>query len=152
MFAAEDAAHIVRTRLEGIARAAGADFHRLHIAVIDVPVVRLDHRGPSSGGDVAVGAALFGERALVAGVPCALDRGTAARALAPLGGVFGDGDYRVRNRSDEGLDVGADALEGTVANNRVVAPLADAKPFDLITSPSLTCPRANTFISDSYTV
>ena len=44
MFAAEDAGHIVRTRLEGIARAAGADFETLDIAVIDVPTLRLDHR------------------------------------------------------------------------------------------------------------
>ena len=44
MFAAEDAGHIVRTRLQGIARAAGADFDTLDIAVIDVPVLRLDHR------------------------------------------------------------------------------------------------------------
>ena len=42
MFAAEDAGHIVRTRLEGIARAAGTDFTTLDIAVIDVPVLRLD--------------------------------------------------------------------------------------------------------------
>ena len=44
MFAAEDAGHIVRTRLHGIARAAGADFDTLDIAVIDFPVLRLDHR------------------------------------------------------------------------------------------------------------
>ena len=44
LFAAEDAGHIVRTRLEGIARAANADFETLDIAVIDVPVLRLDHR------------------------------------------------------------------------------------------------------------
>ena len=44
MFAAEDAGHIVRTRLKGIAHAAGADFDSLDIAVIDVPVLRLDHR------------------------------------------------------------------------------------------------------------
>ena len=44
MFAAEDAGHIVRTRLQGIARAAGARFETLDIAVIDVPVLRLDHR------------------------------------------------------------------------------------------------------------
>ena len=44
MFAAEDAGHIVRTRLQGIAGAAGADFETLDIAVIDVPVLRLDHR------------------------------------------------------------------------------------------------------------
>ena len=44
MFAAEDAGHIVRTRLQGIARAAGADFEMLDIAVIDVPTLRLDHR------------------------------------------------------------------------------------------------------------
>ena len=34
----------MRTRLQGIARAAGADFDTLDIAVIDVPVLRLDHR------------------------------------------------------------------------------------------------------------
>ena len=44
MFAAEDAGHIVRTRLQGIARAAGADFDTLDIAIIDVPALRLDHR------------------------------------------------------------------------------------------------------------
>ena len=44
MFAAEDAGHIVRTRLQGIAQAAGADFETLDIAVIDVPTLRLDHR------------------------------------------------------------------------------------------------------------
>ena len=44
LFAAEDAGHIVRTRLEGIARAAGARFETLDIADIDAPVVRLDHR------------------------------------------------------------------------------------------------------------
>ena len=41
MFAAEDAGHIVRTRLAGITRAAGAAFD---IAVIDVPTLHLDHR------------------------------------------------------------------------------------------------------------
>lgn len=45
LFAAEDAGHIVRTRLEGIARSAGADFTTLDIAVIDVPVLRLDLEG-----------------------------------------------------------------------------------------------------------
>ena len=44
LFAAEDAGHIVRARLEGIASAAGADFTTLDIAVIDVPALRLDHR------------------------------------------------------------------------------------------------------------
>ena len=44
MFAAEDAGHIVRRRLQGIARAGGADFEALDIAVIDVPALRLDHR------------------------------------------------------------------------------------------------------------
>ena len=44
LFAAEDAGHIVRTRLEGIAKAAGAAFETLDIAVIDVPTLRLDHR------------------------------------------------------------------------------------------------------------
>ena len=34
----------MRTRLEGIARAAATPFERLDIAVIDVPVLRLDHR------------------------------------------------------------------------------------------------------------
>ena len=42
LFAAEDAAHIVRTRLEGIARASSTPFPHLDIAVIDVPVLRLD--------------------------------------------------------------------------------------------------------------
>ena len=44
LFAAEDAGHIVRARLEGIASAAGARFDALDIAVIDVPALRLDHR------------------------------------------------------------------------------------------------------------
>lgn len=44
LFAAEDAGHIVRTRLEGIAGAAGTAFEDLDIAVIDVPTLRLDHR------------------------------------------------------------------------------------------------------------
>ena len=44
MFAAEDAGHIVRRRLQGIAAAADADFETLDIAVIDVPALRLDHR------------------------------------------------------------------------------------------------------------
>ena len=44
MFAAEDAGHIVRRRLQGIAAAADADFQSLDIAVIDVPALRLDHR------------------------------------------------------------------------------------------------------------
>ena len=43
MFAAEDAGHIVRRRLQGIAAAAGAAFDTLDIAVIDVPSLRLDH-------------------------------------------------------------------------------------------------------------
>ena len=45
MYAAEDAGHIVRTRLEGIARTAGANFATLDIAIIDVPVLRLDLQG-----------------------------------------------------------------------------------------------------------
>ena len=44
MYAAEDAGHIVRRRLQGIARAAGTPFDHLDIAVIDVPALRLDHR------------------------------------------------------------------------------------------------------------
>ena len=44
LFAAEDAEHIVRARLESIARAAGARFETLDIAVIDAPALRLDHR------------------------------------------------------------------------------------------------------------
>ena len=43
LFAAEDAGHLVRKRLQGIARAAGARFEVLDIAVIDVPTLRLDH-------------------------------------------------------------------------------------------------------------
>ena len=44
LFAAEDAGHIVRARLEGIAGAAGTPFEALDIAVIDAPTLRLDHR------------------------------------------------------------------------------------------------------------
>ncbi len=44
LFAAEDAGHIVRARLEGIAGAAGTAFEELDIAVIDAPTLRLDHR------------------------------------------------------------------------------------------------------------
>ena len=44
LFAAEDAGHIVRARLQGIAKAAGTAFETLDIAVIDVPTLRLDHR------------------------------------------------------------------------------------------------------------
>ena len=44
MYAAEDAGHIVRSRLEGITRAAGTSFDTLDIAVIDAPALRLDHR------------------------------------------------------------------------------------------------------------
>ena len=43
LFAAEDALHVVRQRLEGIARAAGVDFQTLDIHVITAPVLRLDH-------------------------------------------------------------------------------------------------------------
>jgi hypothetical protein len=43
LFAAEDAPHIVRQRLEGIAAAAGADFHSLDVHVITVPTLRLVH-------------------------------------------------------------------------------------------------------------
>ena len=42
MFPAEDAGHLVRKRLHGVARAAGARFETLDIAVIDVPTLRLD--------------------------------------------------------------------------------------------------------------
>jgi hypothetical protein len=42
LFAAEDAAHIVRQRLVWIAQAANVDFDSLDINIIDVPTVRLD--------------------------------------------------------------------------------------------------------------
>jgi hypothetical protein len=42
LFAAEDAAHIVRQRLEGIAAAAAVDFQSLEIYLITVPTLRLD--------------------------------------------------------------------------------------------------------------
>ena len=42
MYTAEDAGHLVRSRLEGIARAAATPFHQLDIALIDVPALRLD--------------------------------------------------------------------------------------------------------------
>ena len=44
LFAAEDAGHRVRKRLQGIARAAATPFDELDIAVIDVPTLRLDQR------------------------------------------------------------------------------------------------------------
>ncbi|MHB8532853.1 MAG: AAA family ATPase [Solirubrobacteraceae bacterium] len=42
LFAAEDALHVVRTRLAGIAAAAGVDFDALAVHVITVPLLRLD--------------------------------------------------------------------------------------------------------------
>jgi len=42
LYAAEDADHIVRQRLEGIAHAAGVNFETLDIHVITVPTLRLD--------------------------------------------------------------------------------------------------------------
>ncbi len=42
LFAAEDALHVVRARLAGIARAAGVVFETLDIQVITAPTVRLD--------------------------------------------------------------------------------------------------------------
>jgi len=42
LFAAEDALHIVRERLEGIAQAAGVSFQQLAIHVITAPTVRID--------------------------------------------------------------------------------------------------------------
>ena len=42
LFAAEDALHVVRQRLVGIARAAGRDLADLDIQVITAPSVRLD--------------------------------------------------------------------------------------------------------------
>ena len=45
LFCAEDAGHLVRRRLEGISRAAGASFETLDIAVIDVDILRLDEAG-----------------------------------------------------------------------------------------------------------
>ena len=44
LFAAEDAGHRVRKRLQGIAHAAATPFEELDIAVIDVPTLRLDQR------------------------------------------------------------------------------------------------------------
>jgi hypothetical protein len=42
LYAAEDALHIVRQRLDGLARAAGVDFAALDIHVITAPSLRLD--------------------------------------------------------------------------------------------------------------
>lgn len=42
LFAAEDALHVVRSRLEGICRTAGADFDALDVHVITAPELRLD--------------------------------------------------------------------------------------------------------------
>jgi hypothetical protein len=44
LFAAEDALHVVRQRLEGIARAAGVAFESLNIHVITAPRLRLDQQ------------------------------------------------------------------------------------------------------------
>jgi hypothetical protein len=44
LFAAEDAAHIVRQRLEGIAAAAAVEFQSLEVHLITVPTLRLDRR------------------------------------------------------------------------------------------------------------
>jgi hypothetical protein len=44
LFAAEDATHIVRQRLEGIAAAAATDFQSLDVHLITVPTLRLDRR------------------------------------------------------------------------------------------------------------
>jgi hypothetical protein len=45
LYAAEDALHVVRQRLHGIARAAGVDFAALDIQVITAPSLRLDRAG-----------------------------------------------------------------------------------------------------------
>lgn len=44
LYAAEDAGHVVRQRLQGIAAAADVRFDHLDIAVIDTPVLRLDRK------------------------------------------------------------------------------------------------------------
>jgi len=44
LFAAEDAPHVVRGRLQGIAHAAGVEFQSLDIHVITVPMLRLDRK------------------------------------------------------------------------------------------------------------
>ncbi len=44
LYAAEDAGHVVRQRLQGIAAAADVHFDDLDIAVIDTPVLRLDRK------------------------------------------------------------------------------------------------------------
>lgn len=43
IYAAEDAHHIVRARLDGICAAAGVEFRSLDVLVITVPTLRLDH-------------------------------------------------------------------------------------------------------------
>ena len=45
LYAAEDALHLVRRRLEGIGRAAGVDLAALDVHVITAPTLRLDHAG-----------------------------------------------------------------------------------------------------------
>ena len=45
LYAAEDALHLVRRRLEGICRAAGVDLANLDVHVITAPTLRLDHAG-----------------------------------------------------------------------------------------------------------
>lgn len=45
LYAAEDALHLVRRRLEGICRAAGVALANLDVHVITAPTLRLDHAG-----------------------------------------------------------------------------------------------------------
>jgi AAA domain len=54
LFAAEDATHIVRQRLEGIAAAAAVNFETLDVHLITVPMLRLDRREHQQALDATV--------------------------------------------------------------------------------------------------
>ncbi len=56
LYAAEDALHVVRERLEGICRAAGVDLRALDIQVITSPTLRLDRRDDQQRLDETVSA------------------------------------------------------------------------------------------------
>ena len=63
LYAAEDALHLVRLRLEGICRAAGVELADLDVQVITAPTLRLDHAGDRDR--LAATVAALGPRLLV---------------------------------------------------------------------------------------
>ena len=63
LYAAEDALHLVRRRLDGICRAAGVDLTTLDVHVITASILRLDHAGDRDR--LAATVATLGPRLLV---------------------------------------------------------------------------------------